>query len=61
MALKPPTFHAEKDRLGMSNAQLSEVLGVTERTIRRWLSGVHDPKSGIFVALKTLKPNQVRK
>ena len=43
-------------RLGLSRLHVAEYLGVSERTIYRWIAGdTHVPRM-VFIALELLKP-----
>jgi len=41
----------------MSNHQLADALGVTERTIRRWLGKRTEPPAFVYLALDRLLDN----
>lgn len=43
-------------KLGMSRLQVADYLGVSERTIYRWVAGhTHVPRM-VFIAMQLLKP-----
>ena len=41
-------------KLGMSRLQIAEYLGVTERTVYRWIAGDTHPPKMAFIALELL-------
>lgn len=45
-------FRTVKKRLKLTNAVLADVLGVSERTITRWLTGTTKPKRSVLIALR---------
>ena len=48
------TFKALQERLGYTNRQTAEALGVSERAVEEWRSGRNVPKKMVLLALKQL-------
>jgi DNA-binding transcriptional regulator YiaG len=42
-------------KLGMSRLQIADYLGVTERTVYRWIAGDTQPPKMAFIALELLQ------
>lgn len=43
-----------RTHLGVSQIQLSQILGVTERTVRRWETGLNPPKPAEITKMRNL-------
>lgn len=41
-------------RIGMTQVQLANILGVSDRTVRHWQRGRYRPVKGIVILLKIL-------
>jgi DNA-binding transcriptional regulator YiaG len=50
-----------RDKLGITQRKLAEMLGSTAATVARWETGQHQPRGGYLKALKELEKKAKRK